>query len=111
MKDDQPVDVCGVVTAVQRARHTRSGLHGYFFVNAGGTRVEIISNLGAMRSAPASWPWVRIGDDVVVRGRYFYDSRQRQGIDWTEGDTGRNWPRAGYVVVCDPGGRVCQQYQ
>ena len=107
---DQAVDVCGTVINVLSARYTRSGRHGYFVVRVNGVPIEVISNLDAMRGAPQTWPWVSPGDYVYVRGRYFYDSANRQGIDWTEGDAGRSWSRPGYVVVCDARGKACSSF-
>ncbi len=114
---DQFVDVCGRVTSVYRARATRSGQHGYFYVAVPGSTsaIEIVSNLDAMAEAPSgdppAWPWVAPGDYVFVQGRYYYDSSYSQGIDWTEDDESRSWPHAGYVVVCDAARQNCRLYQ
>ncbi|CUW47662.1 DUF3465 domain-containing protein [Novacetimonas hansenii] len=90
--------VCGRVIAVSRARRTRSGWHGYFYVDVGsGISIRIVSDLDRM-DAP-QWPWVAKGDDVDVVGRYYFDNMRSQGIDWTHHGTGRNWPIAGYVTV------------
>jgi hypothetical protein len=98
VQGDQEVDVCGVVTKVLPQRETRSGSHGYYYVQvAPGSTIEIVSDLGEM-DAPA-WPWVKVGDYSYVQGRYYYDSSGRQGIDWTHHGTSRSWPSAGYVVV------------
>lgn len=95
---DRVEHVCGRVIAVSRARRTRSGWHGYFYVDVGsGVSIRIVSDLDRM-SAPA-WPWVAKGDQADVLGRYYYDSPRSQGIDWTHHGTGRNWPVEGYVVV------------
>jgi len=95
---DQPEDVCGIVTAVLPEKKTRSGHHGYFYVQvATGSVIEIVSDLDRM-SAP-KWPWVSVGDNVTVRGRYYYDNDASQGIDWTHHGTSSSWPQAGYVVV------------
>jgi hypothetical protein len=95
---DQPETVCGQVTRVLPSKHTRSGNHGYFFVSVGqGRPIEIVSDLDRM-NAPA-WPWVKAGDRVTARGRYYYDSAKSQGIDWTHHGTSRSWPQAGYVTV------------
>lgn len=95
---DQFVDVCGVVTAVLPAKHTRSGNHGYFYVQvAQGVTIEIVSDLDQM-NAP-KWPWVMVGDNTYVQGRYYYDNDSSQGIDWTHHGTSNSWPHAGYVVV------------
>lgn len=95
---DQPEDVCGMVTAVLPAKKTRSGNHGYFYVQvASGVTIEIVSDLGQM-NAP-TWPWVAVGDTAYVQGRYYYDNDDSQGIDWTHHGTSSSWPHAGYVVV------------
>lgn len=95
---DRPENVCGIVTAVLPAKKTRSGNHGYFYVQvATGSVIEIVNNLDEM-SAP-KWPWVSVGDSVTVRGRYYYDNDASQGIDWTHHGTSSSWPQAGYVVV------------
>ena len=116
LQGDRLVDVCGSVSRVRTARRTRSGRHGYFYVQIPGSgAIEVVANLDAMARAPSgtppAWPWVAVGDRVVVRGRYYYDNPQSQGIDWTEDDTGRNWPHTGYVIVCEPGGGSCRTYQ
>jgi hypothetical protein len=98
LSKDQPEDVCGVVTSVLPKKNTRSGAHGYFYVQvASGTSIEIVSNLDEM-NAPA-WPWVEVGDYAYVRGRYYYDNASSQGIDWTHHGTSSSWPQAGYIVV------------
>jgi len=95
---DLPEHVCGTVTRVNRARHTRSGNHGYFMVNVGkNVWVKIVSDLDEM-DAP-QWPWVKTGDGVDVVGRYYYDNPHSQGIDWTHHGVGRSWSVPGYVVV------------
>lgn len=95
---DQPEDVCGTVTSVLPARKTRSGNHGYYYLQvAAGVQIEIVANLDEM-NAP-KWPWVAVGDTTYVRGRYYYDSTNSQGIDWTHHGTSSSWPQAGYVVV------------
>jgi len=95
---DQPEDVCGMVTAVLPAKKTKSGNHGYFYVQvASGVTIEIVSDLDQM-NAPA-WPWVAVGDTTYVQGRYYYDNDDSQGIDWTHHGTSSSWPHAGYVVV------------
>ena len=96
---DLPEHVCGrVVGVTSRARHSRSGMHGYFYVDVGqGVQIRIVSDLDRM-NAP-DWPWVRNGDQVDVLGRYYFDSARSQGIDWTHHGTGRHWHMAGYVVV------------
>lgn len=98
-RQDVPAHVCGRVIAVSsRARHTRSGWHGYFYMDVGqGVSIRIVSGLDEM-NAP-NWPWVAKGDQVDVVGRYYYDSPRRQGIDWTHHGTGRSWNVPGYVVV------------
>ncbi len=113
---DQPVDVCGIVLRVLRARETRSGAHGYFVVRLpSGDDVEVISNLDAMARAgtdrPPPWPWVARGDYVYVQGRYFYDGPARDGIDWTEDDIGRSWLFRGYVTVCAPSRTHCATFR
>jgi hypothetical protein len=115
---DQFVDICGTVTAVRRAARTRSGTHGYFDVTLAGPSnapIEIVANLDAMAEAatddpPAAWPWVSAGQYVYVQGRYYYDRPGREGIDWTEDDSGRSWPHVGYVAVCDSAGTTCTKY-
>ncbi len=98
ISDDQPEDVCGVVTAVLPKKKTRSGWHGYYYVHvAPDVTIEIVNNLDEM-DAP-SWPWVKVGDSSYVQGRYYYDSDDSQGIDWTHHGTSSSWPYAGYVVV------------
>jgi len=95
---DLPEHVCGTVTRVSRQRKTRSGLHGYFMVDIGqNQRVRIVSDLAEM-DAPA-WPWVHKGDKAEIVGRYYYDNRRSQGIDWTHHGTGREWSIPGYVIV------------
>lgn len=97
-KADVPVHVCGKVIALSKARYTRSGEHGYFYLNIGsGVSIRIVSNLDEM-NAP-SWPWVHKGDYVEVVGRYYYDNPRRQGVDWTHKGTSRKWPHPGYVMV------------
>ena len=98
-KADVPVHICGKVIALSpKAKRTRSGWHGYFYVAvAPNISIRIVSGLDEMH-APA-WPWVNKGDQVEVVGRYYYDSYRRQGIDWTHHGTGRSWPIPGYVVV------------
>lgn len=114
---DQLVDICGAVTAVLPERRTRSGEHGYFYLEMpSGHPIEILSNLDAMAQAPAgdppaTWPWIAARDYVYVQGRYYYDDPESQGVDWTEDDTDRSWPYVGYVVVCDPAGTHCTQYR
>ncbi len=95
---DLPEHVCGSVVKVYRARRSRSGMHGYFLMSvAGGQPIRVVSNLDEMK-AP-SWPWVKVGDQVEVQGRYYYDGPSRQGLDWTHHGTSRRWPWAGYVSV------------
>ncbi|MBS1075606.1 DUF3465 domain-containing protein [Gluconobacter sp. Dm-73] len=96
---DLPEHLCGQVLAVSpRAKRTRSGWHGYFYLLVGqGVSIRIVSDLDQM-NAP-QWPWVSKGDQVEVQGRYYYDSLRRQGVDWTHHGTGRKWPWPGYVVV------------
>lgn len=97
-KQDVPVHICGLVITTGYARQTRSGLHGYFYLNVGsGISIRIVNNLDEM-NAPR-WPWVKKGDYVEVVGRYYYDNPRRQGIDWTHKGTSRKWPHAGYVIV------------
>jgi hypothetical protein len=98
LSGDQEVDVCGPVTRVLREKDTRSGEHGYFYIQvAPGDVIEIVSDLGEM-DAPA-WPWVKAGDYSYVQGRYYYDSASSQGIDWTHHGTSSSWSSPGYVVV------------
>jgi hypothetical protein len=98
LRGDQEVDVCGTVTQVLASQTTRSGLHGYYYVQvAPGDTIEIVSDLDQM-DAPA-WPWVKVGDYSYVQGRYYYDSPLSQGVDWTHHGTSNSWPTAGYVVV------------
>jgi hypothetical protein len=98
LQGDQEVDVCGTVTRVLPAKDTRSGEHGYYFIQiAPNDSIEIVSDLGEM-NAP-SWPWVKVGDYSYVRGRYYYDSASSQGIDWTHHGTSRSWEIPGYVVI------------
>jgi hypothetical protein len=95
---DQLENVCGIVTAVLPEKKTTSGHHGYFYVQvASGVVIEIVSDLDQM-DAP-KWPWVAVGDTTYVRGRYYYDNMDSQGIDWTHHGTSSSWPYAGYVVV------------
>ena len=95
---DRVEHVCGRVIAVSASKRTRSGLHGYFYVDVGnGVSIRIVSDLDRM-SAPA-WPWVAKGDQADVLGRYYYDNARSQGIDWTHHGTGRTWPVEGYVAV------------
>ncbi|MBS1087370.1 DUF3465 domain-containing protein [Gluconobacter wancherniae] len=96
---DLPEHICGQVIALSpRARRTRSGVHGYFYLNVGqGVSIRIVSNLDEM-NAP-QWPWVKKGDQVEVQGRYYFDSPRQQGVDWTHRGTGRKWQWPGYIVV------------
>lgn len=98
-KADVPVHLCGTVVAISpRAKRTRSGWHGYFYVAvAPNISIRIVSGLDEM-NAPA-WPWVNKGDQVEVVGRYYYDSLRRQGVDWTHHGTGWSWHVPGYVTV------------
>lgn len=98
-KADVPVHICGKVIAFSpKAKRTRSGWHGYFYVAvAPNISIRVVSGLDEMH-AP-TWPWVSKGDQVEVVGRYYYDSYRRQGIDWTHHGTGRAWPTPGYVIV------------
>lgn len=104
-----PEDVCGVVGQVLPSKTTRSGLHGYFYMQIGSTNVEIVSNLDVM-NAPA-WPWVQTGDYVYVQGRMYYDNASSIGIDWTHSGATSGLPSGGYVVVCDANANNCNQYQ
>ena len=98
IRADQPEDVCGIVTAVLPEKKTRSGHHGYFYVQvASGVVIEIVSDLDQM-NAPR-WPWVAVGDTTYAKGRYYYDNMDSQGIDWTHHGTSKSWPYAGYVAV------------
>lgn len=98
-RGDVPVHICGHVVAVsEKAQHTRSGWHGYFYVDVGhGVSIRIVSNLDEISGS--DWPWVRKGDLADVVGRYYYDSPRRQGIDWTHHGTSRKWDIPGYVIV------------
>lgn len=97
-KPEVPVHVCGLVITATYARQTRSGLHGYFYLDIGsGISIRIVNNLKEMIAPP--WPWVKKGDYVEVVGRYYYDNPRRQGIDWTHKGKSRKWPYAGYVIV------------
>ena len=119
LSSDQLVDVCGQVTQVLAKKTTSSGTHGYFYVSIPGSAspgtIEIVSNLTAMgedpNPPPSTWPWVAVGDEVYVQGRYYYDSASSQGIDWTEDDTDSNWEHTGYVVVCNSSGASCNLYE
>ncbi|WP_266157332.1 hypothetical protein [Dyella silvatica] len=98
LSQDVAENVCGTVTFVYPKKKTRSGWHGYFLVQvAPNSVIEIVSDLDQM-NAPA-WPWVAVGDNVTVRGRYYYDNDSSQGIDWTHHGTSSSWRTAGYVVV------------
>lgn len=116
LSGDQPEDVCGQVTQVLPSKVTRSGNHGYFYVQMpDGSQIEIVSNLDAMAQAPtndppSTWPWVAVGNYVYVQGRYYYDNSSSQGIDWTEDDTSSSWSQVGWVYVCDNSGNNCQKY-
>lgn len=95
---DQLENVCGIVTSVLPEKDTRSGHHGYFYLQVAPNQViEIVSDLDEM-DAPA-WPWVAVGNTVQVRGRYYYDNDASQGIDWTHHGTSKSWPYVGYVFV------------
>ena len=114
LSGDQLEDVCGAVTQVLPAKTTSSGRHGFFYVAMpSGYQIEIVSNLDAMAQAPTNdppaWPWVAAGNYVYVQGRYYYDNSGRQGIDWTDDDTG-SWPNVGWVAVCDNSGNTCNKY-
>ena len=111
---DQLVDICGAVTQVLPEMDTKSGRHGYFYIEMpSGYHIKVVSNLDAMAQAPndnpPSWPWVTVGDYVYVQGRYYYDNAGSQGVDWTEDDTG-SWPNVGWVAVCDASGANCNKY-
>ncbi|QDH14392.1 DUF3465 domain-containing protein [Formicincola oecophyllae] len=96
---NHPEHVCGVVMKTWRARRTRSGWHGYFLLNIGNAApVRIVVNLGEMQPH-LHWPWVQPGDSVEVEGRYYFDSKRRQGIDWTHEGSSRRWPYTGFVIV------------
>lgn len=70
---DQLENVCGIVTSVLPEKKTRSGNHGYFYVQVAPNQViEIVSDLDEMDGP--TWPWVAVGDTVQVRGRYYYDN-------------------------------------
>ncbi|NHO20648.1 DUF3465 domain-containing protein [Acetobacter oeni] len=99
IKRDVPVHVCGKVIALsRRAKRTRSGWHGYFYMDVGnGVSIRIVSDLDEM-NAP-DWPWVTKGDNAEVVGRYYYDAPRRQGVDWTHHGTGRSWEVPGYVSI------------
>jgi hypothetical protein len=113
---DQPVDICGSVTKVLAEKQSRSGEHGYFYVEMpSGYQIEIVSNLDAMAEAstdrpPSTWPWVAVGNYVYVQGRYYYDNASSQGVDWTEDDTDSSWSHLGYVAVCNAAGVSCSKY-
>lgn len=96
---DLPEHICGQVVAVApRAKQTRSGWHGFFYLNVGsGVSIRIVSDLDRM-NAPA-WPWVQKRDQVEVQGRYYFDNLHSQGVDWTHHGTGRSWAWGGFVVV------------
>lgn len=95
---DFPEHVCGSVVKVYRSRKSHSGWHGYFLMTVGANQtLRIVSNLDNM--AAPQWPWVREGDMVDVRGRYYFDGPHRQGLDWTHHGTSRKWPWGGYVIV------------
>lgn len=95
---DQPEDICGKVVSVLPEKKTRSGNHGYFYIEvAPGVDIEIVSDLDQM-NAP-QWPWVSVGDTTYVQGRYYFDNMDSQGVDWTHHGTSKSWPHAGYVVV------------
>ncbi len=97
-KKNVPVHLCGIVVTTSYAHYTRSGLHGYFYLNLGNNIfIRIVNNLDKMK-APA-WPWVKKGDYVELVGRYYYDSSRRQGVDWTHKGASRKWPYSGYVIV------------
>ena len=90
------VTVCGKVIRVPPSRTTRSGTHEYFYVDIpGGTPIEIVSNENEMGGA---FP-VRVGDDALVRGRYYHDPDGTEGIDWTHHGTSATWRFSGYVVI------------
>ena len=116
---DQPVDVCGTVAAVTAQTNTSgSNTHGYWYITipegASSYNIEIVSNLTAMAEAstsqPPAWPWVTVGQYAHVRGRYYYDNANSQGIDWTEDDTSNSWPQLGFVNICDAAVTTCVKY-
>lgn len=94
-----PEHVCGVVVKVYAARHTKSGEHGYFIMHSdqGDAYIRIVSNLDEI--AGGEWPWVHEGDKVDVEGRYYYSSKEQQGIDWTHRGASNRWPWPGFVKV------------
>lgn len=90
------VTVCGKVVRVPRSRATRSGTHEYFYVDIpGGAPIEVVSNENEM----GGWFPVRVGDDALVRGRYYHDPDGAEGIDWTHHGTSASWRFSGYVVI------------
>lgn len=96
---DSPEHICGTVTKVFRSKKTKSGLHGYFLLLVdNGKPIKIVVNLEEMTNAPA-WPWVNEGDDVEVEGRYYFDSPQKQGVDWTHHGNSPKWGWPGFVIV------------
>jgi hypothetical protein len=88
------VTLCGTVSRVREARHTRSGWHRYVFVDVGrGDTIEIDANLDQMGDFP-----VHVGDNAVVRGEYYYDPNGREGVHWTH-HTDRGTHPAGYLIL------------
>jgi hypothetical protein len=90
------VTVCGQVTQVLPEKTTSSGLHKYFYIQvAPGNTIEIVCNIDVMGEFA-----VKVGDQAVAHGRYYYDSATSQGIDWTHhNNAGASWPYPGYVQI------------
>jgi hypothetical protein len=88
------VTFCGTVVRLRAAKHTRSGWHRYIYVDAGNhDSIEIDANLDEMGNFP-----VKVGDQAVVRGEYYYDPDGREGVHWTH-HTDRGSHPPGYLIL------------
>ncbi|MFY9779149.1 MAG: hypothetical protein WAJ85_01400 [Candidatus Baltobacteraceae bacterium] len=98
LRGDQEVDVCGSVRSVLPMANTRNGLQGYFYVQVSPEEtVQVVVDLDRMDAPP--WPWFSPGVYAYVRGRYYFDGGDAQGIDWTHRGRSSSWPTPGYFVI------------
>lgn len=88
------VTFCGTVVRLRGPRRTRSGVHRYIYVDAGGGDViEIDANLDVMGDFP-----VATGERAVVHGTFYDDPGGREGVDWTH-RTDRGPHPPGYLTL------------
>lgn len=92
--DRSEVTLCGTAERVRTIRVTRSGAHRVFSVNVGhANSIEVDANIDVMGRFP-----IHTGDNVTVRGEYYYDPGGREGVHWTHHATsGRHAP--GFIDV------------